>query len=90
MATGATVMVELYFDVVKKNTEWPTYDQSIKTLAQYLGLKWRDKDPSGAASIEWYNRWVETKDPAIKQRILDYNEDDCLATGILVDGIKAM
>ena len=84
------VMVDLYFDVVKKNTEWPTYDQSIKTLAQYLGFKWRDKDPSGAASIEWYNRWIETNDSAIKQRILDYNEDDCLATGIVVDGIKAM
>lgn len=83
-------MVDLYFDVMKKNTERPTYDQSIKTLAQYIGFKWRDKDPSGAASIEWYNRWVETKDPAIKQRILDYNEDDCLATGVVVDGIKAM
>lgn len=45
-------MVDLYFDVVKKATEWPLYDQSIKTLAQYLGFEWRDPDPSGAASIE--------------------------------------
>jgi len=33
-------------------------------------------------------RWVETCDPAIKQRILDYNEDDCLATGVVVDGVR--
>ena len=84
------VMIDLYFDVVKKSTEWPTYDQSIKTLAQYLGFHWRDTNPSGAASIEWYNRWIETADPAIKRRILDYNEDDCLATGIVVDGIRNM
>lgn len=81
-------MIDLYFDVVKKSTEWPTYDQSIKTLAQFLGFRWRDTNPSGAASIEWYNRWVETGEPAIKQRILDYNEDDCLATGVVVDGIR--
>ena len=84
------VMIDLYFDVVKKATEWPLYDQSIKTLAQYLGFHWRDSDPSGVASIEWYNRWLEFGDPAIKQRILDYNQDDCLATGIVVDGIRTL
>jgi len=35
-------MIDLYFDVVKKATEWPLYDQSIKTLAQHLGFQWRD------------------------------------------------
>lgn len=84
------VMIDLYFDVVKKATEWPLYDQSIKTIAQYLDFRWRDTNPSGAASIEWYNRWIESSDPAIKQRILDYNEDDCLATGVVVDGIRAL
>lgn len=83
-------MIDLYFDVVKPSTEWPLYDQSIKTIAQHLKFKWRDTSPSGAASIEWYNRWIETCDPAIKQRILDYNEDDCLATGVVVDGIRAL
>lgn len=81
-------MVDLYTDVVKKCTEWPCYDQSIKTLAQFLGFRWRDTHPSGAASIEWYNRWIESGDPAIRQRILDYNEDDCLATGVVVDGVR--
>jgi predicted RecB family nuclease len=83
-------MIDLYFDVIKKATEWPLYNQSIKAIAKYLGFQWRDATPSGAASIEWYNRWIETGDPAIKQRILDYNEDDCLATGVVVDGIRAL
>lgn len=83
-------MIDLYTDVVKKHTEWPTYNQSIKTLAQYLGFNWRDTHPSGAASIEWYHHWVESGDSTIKQRILDYNEDDCLATGVLVDGIRRL
>jgi predicted RecB family nuclease len=85
-----THAVDLYFDVVLKATEWPTRDFSIKTLAKYLGFSWRDTHPSGAASIEWFDRWVRERDPAIRQRILDYNEDDCRATRVLLDGIRQM
>jgi predicted RecB family nuclease len=82
--------IDLYNDVVTKATEWPTRDHSIKTLASHLGFRWRDPNPSGAASIEWYHRWVDTKDTAVKQRILDYNEDDCRATRVLLDGIRGL
>jgi predicted RecB family nuclease len=82
--------VDLYYDVVTKATEWPTNDQSIKTLAKYLGFRWRDTDPSGAASIEWFDQWVRTRDPTVRKRILDYNEDDCKATRVLLDGIRAL
>lgn len=82
--------VDLYFDVVLKSTEWPTRDFSIKTLAKYLGFAWRDTHPSGAASIEWFHRWVETGDQEIRQRILDYNEDDCRATRVLRDALDEL
>lgn len=82
--------VDLYTGVVRPKTEWPTRDYSIKTLASFLGFKWRDSHPSGAASIEWYHRWVETGDPEIRQRILDYNEDDCVATRVLLDGVRRL
>lgn len=82
--------VDLYNDVVTKATEWPTNDQSIKTLAKYLGFSWRDTNPSGAASIEWFDQWVRSRDPAVRARILDYNEDDCKATRVLLDGIRAL
>ena len=82
--------VDLYTDVVRPATEWPTRDHSIKTLAKFLGFKWRDTHPSGAASIEWFARWTETGDPTIRQRILDYNEDDCRATRVLLDGIRKL
>jgi predicted RecB family nuclease len=79
---------DLYFDVVQKCTEWPTHDHSIKTLAGHLGFKWRDTSPSGAESIEWYHRWIESGNIKMRQRILDYNEDDCAATRVLLDGIR--
>lgn len=82
--------IDLYGDVVIKATEWPTPDHSIKTLAKHLGFAWRDTHPSGAASIEWFDRWCRERDPAVRQRILDYNEDDCRATRVLLDGIRAL
>lgn len=81
--------VDLY-RIVKSSTEWPTWDHSIKTLAKFLGFSWRDTNPSGAASIEWYDRFVETGDRALLQRILDYNEDDCRAMIVLLDAIRDM
>ena len=45
---------------------------------------------SGAESIEWYNRWVETGDVNIKKRILKYNEDDCIATRVLLEWIHKL
>ena len=82
--------VDLYGDVVLKATEWPTRDHSIKTLAKYLGFTWRDTHPSGAASVEWFDRWCKERHPEIRQRILDYNEDDCRATRVLLDGIRSL
>jgi len=82
--------IDLYGDVVLKATEWPTRDYSIKTLARYLGFTWRDAHPSGAASIEWFDRWCREQAPEVRQQILDYNEDDCRATRVLLDGIRSL
>jgi len=66
-------MVDLYSDVVRKATEWPTYDQSIKTLAQYLGFAWRDPNFtcrfSRACSSElWCYPYVAMLGPAKRSR----------------------
>lgn len=67
-----------------------TLDWSIGGPATLLKFKWRDADPSGAASIEWFDQWVEAEDPKVKQRILDYNEDDCRAMRVLLDRMREM
>ena len=85
-----TRSIDLLYDVVAKDTEWPLTDHSIKTIAVHLGFAWRDANPSGAASIEWYDRYVKEGDPAVRQRIIDYNEDDCVATCAIKDGVLAL
>jgi hypothetical protein len=78
--------IDLYNNVLKKLTEWPTSSFSIETLAKYLS--WRDSHSSGAAFIEWFHRWIESKDPAGCQRILNCNVDDCRATRVLRDELE--
>ncbi len=75
--------------VVQSQTEWPTQDHTIKTLARYLGFSWRDAHPSGAASIEWFDRYIGG-DASAKPQILEYNEDDCRAALVLLDGIRQL
>ena len=81
--------VDLY-SVVQKSTDWPLGSYSIKAIATYLGFKWRDKTPSGALSIQWFNKFLETKDESVLKRILEYNEDDCRATMVLKDALEKM
>jgi uncharacterized protein len=84
------LVVDLYTTIIRKATEWPTHDMSIKTIARFLGFEWRDPNPSGAASIQWFDAWVKSRDPDKFQRILDYNEDDNRATGVVVAGIRQL
>ena len=58
----------------------------LKMLATASGFEWRDENPSGEASMQWYE--VATLDDSVdavtsRKRILMYNEDDCRATRAL-------
>lgn len=71
---------DLYQQLIVDYSDWPTFSYGIKHIAKWIGFQWRDLDPSGANSIAWYNDYLQ--DPAnagLRQRILDYNEDDCYA-----------
>lgn len=81
--------IDLY-RVVSKSTDWPLGSYSLKAIAQYLGFSWRDETPSGALSIQWYNEYLKTSDPRILERILLYNEDDCIATLVIKDALMSM
>ena len=82
--------LDLYYDVVRKYGEFPTIDHSIKTLAKYFGFGWREEGASGASSIEKFDRWLEGKNPRLKEELLEYNEDDCRATRVLLDAIREL
>ena len=49
-------------------------------LTEYCNVRWGDSVSSGVVPSRF-----KTQDPTAKQRILDYNEDDCRATRMLLD-----
>ena len=55
----------------------------LKAMATIAGFSWRDDDPSGEASIGWYEEAISTTPGAAKERLLAYNEDDVAATRAL-------
>jgi predicted RecB family nuclease len=63
----------------------------LKQLAASAGFEWRDENPSGEASMLWYEVATRGGDDTAnisRQRILDYNEDDCRATKALRDWLN--
>ncbi|MBL1073295.1 TM0106 family RecB-like putative nuclease [Nocardia sp. 2] len=63
--------------------------KGLKKIAPVAGFHWRDPEAGGEASMSWYRLAVafDGGDPDMSQRtrILEYNEDDVLATKTLRD-----
>jgi predicted RecB family nuclease len=57
----------------------PTYSNSLKELAGYLGLNWSEPEATGLTSIVWRNEWENSKVLATKKKLITYNSEDCLA-----------
>jgi predicted RecB family nuclease len=56
----------------------------LKLMARHVGFSWRDEDPGGLNSQLWFAEAVrgetaETRARA-RRRVLEYNEDDVIAT----------
>ncbi len=61
----------------------------LKILARAAGFEWRDENPSGEASMRWFESARSGGDVEVwRRRILEYNEDDCLATRALRDWLN--
>lgn len=64
---------------VHRHVYFPTYSNSLKEVGKALGCQWTSTGASGIQSIVWRERWERIHDPAIKDMLLTYNREDCLA-----------
>lgn len=69
---------------IRRNIYFPTYSNSLKEIAKYLGFSWSDPQASGLQSVVWRYNWEKTKDDVIKNKLITYNSEDCDALQILV------
>ena len=64
---------------------FPTYSNGLKEIAGYLGFRWSGSLTSGLETIVWRHRWEVSRDPAVKQTLLDYNRQDCEALELVAN-----
>ena len=64
---------------------FPTYSNGLKEIAGYLGFPWSGSLTSGLETIVWRHRWEASRDPAVKQTLLDYNRQDCEALELVAN-----
>jgi predicted RecB family nuclease len=57
----------------------PTYGNGLKEIARFLGFQWTEPDADGVLSMEWRRQWETTGLQSWKEKLLQYNRDDCLA-----------
>ncbi len=69
---------------------FPTYGNGLKHVAGYLGFKWRHDDINALDAIAYYLKYQDDPDgyQDKMQAIVDYNEDDCMATRVVRDWLQ--
>jgi len=82
-------------DIHKVDTDavaFTTYGNGLKQVASFLGFTWRHKEIDGAESIVLYLDYNAdpNKNKDKLKLILDYNEDDCVATRIIKDWLETV
>jgi predicted RecB family nuclease len=66
---------------------FPTYSNSLKDIARWLGFGWSESDASGRQALLWRAQWETTGDPALKRRLIAYNQEDCQAVQKVAEAI---
>ena len=74
---------KISINFVRKHFALPVYSYSIKKVAPVFGFNWRADDAGGLNSESWYGDWLKTGDDKIKNKILEYNEDDVVAMEVI-------
>jgi uncharacterized protein len=88
-AQAAPVMghlVDLH-PITTKAFAFPAYGEGLKEIAKSLGFNWRHGDVDALTSVALYFQYLDSDgtNHEARQKILDYNEDDCLATMHIFD-----
>jgi hypothetical protein len=68
----------------------PSYGNSLKEIAEFLGFEWSDTYASGIQSIVWRKRWELSGDLSYKRKLIQYNTEDCLALKLIKDWLASI
>ena len=67
---------------------FPTFTNSLKDIAQYLGFRWTNSEASGAIAPLWRLYWDLSFDELVKSELVRYNIEDCRAAEVVDSAIQ--
>jgi predicted RecB family nuclease len=74
----ATMYGRIYF---------PTYSNSLKEIARWLGFRWTWLQASGTAAMFLRRCWELTSDDGLRRQLIAYNIEDCRAAAVLAEAL---
>jgi predicted RecB family nuclease len=66
---------------------FPTYSNSLKDIATWLGFAWCHTSVVGANSVACRCEWERTQSPSMKAELIAYNAEDCQAVEIVTEAL---
>jgi predicted RecB family nuclease len=84
LATESTNVLTL----VHSHIYFPTYSNALKEVAFFLGFQWTESQASGIGAIIWREHWELTHDPLLKEKLIQYNREDCSALKLVCDFVR--
>lgn len=73
--------------IVHHHIYFPTYSNRLKEIGRYVGATWSMPEASGLYSVLWRELWEQRRQAVLKNRLLQYNHEDCQALKSLYDFI---
>jgi len=70
---------------IRKSWILPLKNYGLKTVSNWLGFEWSQKNVSGSKALYWWIQYQITKNEIFLKKILQYNKDDCLATLLIAE-----
>jgi len=66
--------------IIRSSWILPIKNYSLKTVANWVGFDWSQKNISGSKALFWWIQYKNTNENSFLEKIIKYNKDDCLAT----------
>ena len=69
---------------------FPTRYNGLKDVATFLGATWTTANASGIQSMAWRLAWETSRNETLKQQLLRYNLEDCLALRRVTEFLRSV
>jgi len=83
VTSSAVNLVSLIF----AHIYFPTFSNSLKEVAGWLGFRWSEMNWTGLQTIAWRERWATLRGGTERMQLTRYNAEDCAALELVAKTI---